>query len=478
MFGAGGAVLAEPWAAIAASDGLAEPWAAIATSDGLTEPRASGERLKPRFRTKKKTKNMSVRNIEIANYRYELEDSRIALCPCKEREKAKLLILKPNGELKEDVFANIADFLPQNSFLVMNNTKVVYARLIFYKTDEKGEKGARIEIFCLKPISPVDISMAFAKKGEVVFECLVGNNKKWKSGRLCMDLGGGDGGGSDLGGGMLYAEKLENLGESFAIKFSYSKTKSFSDILESVGRVPLPPYINREDEESDKEDYQCVFAKFDGSVAAPTAGLHFSTALLDELEEKGIGKTFLCLHVGAGTFKPVKAREIGEHKMHSEFISIGSDALLDIITALKNGKKIISVGTTSMRSLESIFWWGVKLLERKENIDAHAFSLSQWEVYDIFDCKSKYDATKVFEALLELSRNNGGFICGHTSLIIAPSYDFMVCSGLITNFHQSESTLLVLVSAFIGEKWKEAYSYAKEHDFRFLSYGDACLFLR
>lgn len=409
---------------------------------------------------------MDIRQVQITDYDYPLKEEDIASYPLKKRDESKLLVHKlNNGVFKTDRFKNIDSYLPENTLLVFNNTKVVRARLIFYKDSSNNKnKGARIEIFCLEPYEPKEIATAFAQKAKCSFKCLIGNNKKWKDDSLSIYF-------EKI---CLKAVKKENLGDSYVVEFSWTPSDlSFAEVLEAIGNVPLPPYIKRCAEKEDANTYQTVFAQHNGSVAAPTAGLHFTENLIEKLCNKGIETTFLTLHVGAGTFMPVKTECIGEHNMHKECISINSSCVEALLRAIKDKKSIIPIGTTSMRSLESLYWFGIKLYYKLDN----PFSLSQWEVYERLDSFNNIGKELVLEGLLNYLRDNDS-IEGETALMIAPGYDFKLCSGIITNFHQPKSTLLLLISALIGKEWEKAYKYALDNDFRFLSYGDSCLFLK
>ncbi|MEG1497875.1 MAG: S-adenosylmethionine:tRNA ribosyltransferase-isomerase [Bacteroidales bacterium] len=407
------------------------------------------------------------RKLKIEDFNYNLPDSKIALHPLSHRDDSKLLVCR-GKELLESRFKMLPTFLPQNTLLFFNDTRVVQARLVFYKPGN----GSRIEIFCLEPWDPSDIAVAFARKQSCSFKCLIGNNKKWKDGVLLAEFVA-DGKKSEL-----YAERVKSIGDAFVVKFSWKPLElSFAEVLEQVGKVPLPPYIHRGVEEEDKERYQTVFAHYDGSVAAPTAGLHFTPDLLDCLAEKGVKKEFLTLHVGAGTFKPVKSEEIGDHSMHEEHISVSKSSLQTLLVALREKNCIVPVGTTSMRSLESLYWFGVKILSGELGSTQAKFKITQWEPYETFE-NTTITAEESLEALIDfLEKNSLNSVEGITSLMIAPGYTFAFCKGIITNFHQPKSTLLLLVSALIGDNWKRAYDYALLHDFRFLSYGDSCLFL-
>jgi S-adenosylmethionine:tRNA-ribosyltransferase-isomerase (queuine synthetase) len=400
-----------------------------------------------------------VRNISIEEYNYPLPESRIAKHPLAQRDESKLLVLK-NNNIEGSQFKHIATFLPKDALLIFNETKVIRARLQFQK-----ETGSHVEVFCLEP--EIDYQIAFASTSPVRWKCLVGNSKRWHGGQLKLKLNVN---GQDL---ELYAERIEKNDQYSVVEFSWEpKEIPFANVLEAAGEIPLPPYLHREAEPEDRDRYQTVFARYDGSVAAPTAGLHFTKQLLENLKATGIKFDEVTLHVGAGTFKPVSSETIGEHAMHSETIIVRKSLIQDLLDNLD--ANIIAVGTTSTRTLESLYWMGLKLIENSFNInDLH---IDQWYPYEK---RENLPSTKLsLEAILQYLNLNGlTRLEASTSLMIAPSYKMKVITGLITNFHQPKSTLLLLVSALIGEKWKEAYQYALENDFRFLSYGDSCFFL-
>ncbi len=400
--------------------------------------------------------------ISIDNYTYSLPNERIAIFPLPERDTSKLLIAA-NDSISDDVFKKIPSYLPGESLVVFNDTRVVQARLIFYK-----KTGAKIEIFCLDPLDDSrDIQISLAKSSPVRWNCLVGNAKKWKNEVLQIE--------DKNKAFVLNASVIGKTEEIKQIEFSWEpKSMSFAEVLDMAGKTPLPPYIDREVIDNDKSRYQTIYANNSGSVAAPTAGLHFSDNVMQKLKEKEIETAKLTLHVGAGTFKPVSSGQIGNHSMHAEQILVSKDTLLQLKKYLD--KKIISVGTTSVRTLETLYWWGVKLL-KSEQPDNHFFDLQQWYPYEKHD--NLPIAESAIDALLDyMDINNHNTIRGKTELIIVPGYDFKITDILITNFHQPGSTLLLLVAAFLGEKWKEAYKYAIDNDFRFLSYGDSCLFFK
>ena len=405
-----------------------------------------------------------ITTISIEDYFYNLPTERIAKFPLDERDSSKLLIYK-NKIIEKSRFFEIDKYIPKNSLLIFNETKVVQARIIFQK-----ESGAKIEVFCLEPVEPSnEIQIAFQQKSASVWKCFVGNSKRWKSAKLIKKI---------LHYGneyLLSAErKTRNDGVSL-VEFSCEpQLLSFSQILETSGLVPLPPYLNREAEESDKIRYQTVYAKNNGSVAAPTAGLHFTDNVFRKLKNKNISFEKLTLHVGAGTFKPVVSKTISEHEMHTEKILIKRKTIESIL--FDHTRKIIPVGTTTVRTLESLYWFGVKLIVQKD--EKINFSISQWEPYSKeLNCGISRKAA--LETILCFMGNNSiDTLYGETKLMIAPGYDFKIADGIITNFHQPKSTLLLLVSALIGDDWKKAYEFAMNNDFRFLSYGDSCLFFR
>ena len=404
----------------------------------------------------------NVQNINISEYDYPLPDERIAKYPLAERDASKLLVLKDN-KIGEDHFRNIGDYLPEKSVLVFNETKVVRARLQFVK-----DSGAAIEVFCLEPItSNGDYQLAFSASSPVEWHCLVGNSRRWKDGMLTMPL---------LIKGVnvvLKAERIEKTDAYSVIRFSWEPADiSFAEVLENAGEIPLPPYLHREAEPSDRDRYQTVFAKYEGSVAAPTASLHLTKPLIAKLKEQGHTIEEVTLHVGAGTFRPVATDTIGEHEMHSESIIVKRQCIEHLHENI--GRTIIPVGTTSMRTIESAYWIGVMLLE--QGFEERNLHVNQWFPYQ--DRTTLPSAKESLEAIMKyLEMHHLDALHATTALMIAPSCPIMITKALITNFHQPKSTLLLLVSALIGEKWKEAYKFALEHDFRFLSYGDSCLFI-
>lgn len=396
------------------------------------------------------------RKLAIKEYDYDLPAHRIADYPLSQRDQSKILIQHPTNSIGEDLFFNVGNYLPADSLLVLNNTKVVHARLIFQKST-----GAQIEIFCLEPADPdTSVEIAFDQNSPVIWKCFVGNARKWKEQPLKMELENGE----------LRAEKIRPDGNSWHIKFSWDiPGMTWAEILEQKGHVPLPPYIKREDNPEDRLRYQTVFAQKDGSVAAPTAGLHFTPEVLKSLDQKNIHQTYLTLHVGAGTFKPVSEEGISQHQMHQEQVVISRETI-EKLQGYEQ-QKIIPVGTTSVRTLESAFWFANRL---KANFEED-FLVEQWEPYD---SKVRINRQKALELLLKkMDSLKTDYLAGQTSLMIAPGYEFKMLGGMITNFHQPRSTLLLLIAAFLGSSWKDVYQYALDNDFRFLSYGDSCVFL-
>lgn len=398
-------------------------------------------------------------NIRPEDYTYELPPGRIAAYPLAQRDRSRLMVCR-NGKLASSFFYKLPDLLHHDSVLVMNNTRVVQARLEFRKPD-----GARIEVFCLEPLSPLsDIHRSLEQPSPAEWRCLVGNAKRWKSGRLISSLAD-----HSL---ELEAEMAEKVGDDYRIRFSWRpESLTFGQVLEIAGVTPLPPYIKRAAEITDKQSYQTVYARSEGSVAAPTAGLHFTEEVFQRLKKKNIDPLFLTLHVGAGTFRPVTAASISDHRMHHEQFCVSRDLLVRL---RNHTDTLTSVGTTSMRTLESLYWIGTCLSGGVEP-ESDTISLGQWVPYT-WDGALPSRAEALQSIIDFLDRRRLDSLQGETSLIIVPGYHFMMVDALITNFHQPGSTLLLLVAAFAGPVWKEAYQYALDNDFRFLSYGDSCLF--
>ena len=400
------------------------------------------------------------KHIKISEYNYPLPDERIAKFPLPARDKSKLLVYK-QGIISETQFTSLPDYLPTGSLMIFNNTKVIQARLHFRK-----ETGALIEIFCLEPISPNDYVLSFQQTEKCSWLCMIGNLKKWKEGTLSKGL-------SLKGNNVtLKATRGECHGTSHWIDFTWdNKDITFADILEIVGELPIPPYLNRDTEESDKETYQTVYSKIKGSVAAPTAGLHFTERVLNALEKKGVECEELTLHVGAGTFKPVKSKEIADHEMHAEYISVSKSTIEKLIAY--NGQAI-AVGTTSVRTLESLYHIGV-VLSSNPDASEEELHVRQWQPYNISSSLSSVEALRAIVSYLNL--NEMQTLHTSTQIIIAPGYEFRIVKAIVTNFHQPQSTLLLLVSAFVNGNWRKIYDYALAHDFRFLSYGDSSLLI-
>lgn len=400
-------------------------------------------------------------DIDINDYDYDLPSDLIAQYPVNERDKSQLLIFKENTIVK-DSFSNIDEYIPPDSLLVFNNTRVIRARILFRK-----ETGAVIEILCLEPLVPFEYALSFSSKEPVEWKCIVGNLKKWKSGILMTRFKYND------NQYFLFVERLQSEGEAWRIKFSWNcKDMSFGEVIETTGHIPLPPYINRKDEAEDIERYQTVYSRIRGSVAAPTAGLHFTDHVFEKIKSRGIRSVELTLHVGAGTFQPVKADNIYDHEMHCEHFSIDINT---IGILLENQGKIIPVGTTSVRTLESLYWLGVKIIHNPSE-SFPKLSLRQWEAYEM---ATTISVTESLTALLNyLKERNLTNLQAATSIMIVPGYEFRLTNGMVTNFHQPRSTLLLLISAWTGNRWKKIYIFAVENRFRFLSYGDSSLLLK
>ena len=400
------------------------------------------------------------RQIRIEDYNYPLPEERIAKFPLEERDQSKLLLYKKGQPVSEDLFYNLEKCLPEKSLLVFNNSKVIQARIPFYKTT-----GARIEIFCLNPVDPPEFSTAFLQYKRSVWKCLVGNLKKWKEDKLEKLINAA---GTQV---KLIARKKETAKEgAFLIEFTWNRDLTFGEILDISGIIPIPPYLNRESEAIDKIRYQTIYSKRKGSVAAPTAGLHFTGRVFQSLSSKNIETLELTLHVGAGTFKPVKEKNARDHQMHAELFTVSSG---EIERLLENPGKIIAVGTTSLRTLESIYWLGVKSIFQEAAFDPDY--LGQWEYENM---PQNIPVKKALESILNyMKRSNIETLVSHTQIMIVPGYTFRIIRGLVTNFHQPKSTLLLLISSLVGDDWKKIYDYALANDFRFLSYGDSSLLL-
>lgn len=396
---------------------------------------------------------MTVKQINISDYNYNLPDESIAKFPLEKRDSSKLLTYI-SGNVSTNVFSSLPEILPANSCLVFNNTRVIQARLEFFKST-----GSRIEIFCLEPQEPSSYELSLSSTQSCVWKCMIGNLKKWKGEVLKKEVGA-----DNL---VLEAERLETNGNTSYIKFSWNNGVSFAEVLDLLGELPIPPYLNRKTQESDKTTYQTVYSKVKGSVAAPTAGLHFTPEVISALHTKGINTMELTLHVGAGTFQPVKAEEIGAHAMHAEKIEVSKVFIQNLIENLGN---IVAVGTTSVRTLESLYYLGVQL----HNGDT-SLLVNQWEPYESEKVLSAREALESILNYMEKTQSN--ILYATTQIMIVPGYKFNIVNVLITNFHQPKSTLLLLLAAFVGEKWRELYEYALNNDYRFLSYGDSSVLI-
>lgn len=400
-----------------------------------------------------------VQNIAIAEYDYPLPDERIAKYPLEQRDSSKLLVYN-KGNVSEDRFFNLPSHIPEGALMVFNNTKVIQARLRFRK-----ETGAQIEVFCLEPERPCDYQQIFLETKECVWQCLVGNSNRWKSGVLSQVI--------EVEGESVTLS-VERIGAAAAVnhvRFFWDKGCSFAALLEAAGELPIPPYLNRKTEESDNSTYQTVYSKVKGSVAAPTAGLHFTPDVLSALAAKGVSCQEVTLHVGAGTFKPVKSELISGHEMHEEYIEVGKDVLERLVAA---GGSAIAVGTTSVRTLESLYFLG-ELVHEQPDVTCDALHVPQWTPYNR---EHSIEPLAALDALLAwLERNGLDRLHSHTQIMIAPGYEYRIVKAIVTNFHQPKSTLLLLVSAFLKGDWRKIYDYALSHDFRFLSYGDSSLLI-
>jgi len=410
---------------------------------------------------------MNPKEIEISDFNYNLPDERIAKFPLKQRDHSKLLVYQ-HGKISDDIFYNLPEYLPKGALMVYNNTRVIQARLHFRK-----ETGALIEVFLLEPHFPADYEQMFQTRSMCQWQCLVGNAKKWKEGGLKRVVS------THQGDYLLTA--IRDTDDLQIVTLSWSKAEqedgksealSFAEILDAVGELPIPPYLNRATQESDKTTYQTVYSRIKGSVAAPTAGLHFTDDVLRKIDEKGVEREEVTLHVGAGTFKPVKSERIEGHEMHSEFISVNRQTIERLIA---HEGKAIAVGTTSVRTLESLYFIGGKIL-KDNDIAADQLHVNQWEPYE--EGTATWTALEALQAILDwLDRNHLKALQTSTQIIIAPGYEYRIVKMLITNFHQPQSTLLLLVSAFVKGDWHSIYDYALGHDFRFLSYGDSSILI-
>jgi S-adenosylmethionine:tRNA ribosyltransferase-isomerase len=399
-------------------------------------------------------------DLDLANYNYILPPERIAKYPLEERDNSKLLVYN-RGMITKDSFSNFVEYINQDDFLVFNNSKVIQARLEFYK-----QSGARIEVFCLNPTEPADIQLAFQQTRKVTWKCLVGNLKKWKKGILTTMV--------DIHGGkvVLSAALKEISKTGIHVEFSWNNSKlSFSEVLEAAGQTPIPPYLNRNSEPIDLIRYQTVYSLIEGSVAAPTAGLHFTSDLLEKLHIEGVGLAELTLHVGIGTFRPIQSDSIIDHEMHTENFSVSLKAITQIRQKVS---KLIAVGTTSVRTLESLYLLGAKIHKNKE-IRSDELVINQWDGITEKSEIPPGDALRLLENYM--IKNHMDVLYSSTRLMIIPGFKFKLSDVLLTNFHMPRSSLILLVAAFIGEDWKKVYQYALDNDFRFLSYGDSSLLL-
>ena len=403
---------------------------------------------------------MDTKHIKISDYNYPLPDDRIAKFPLAERDHSKLLIYQ-QGKVGEDIFYRLPNYLPKGALMVFNNTKVIQARLHFRK-----ETGALIEVFLLEPAAPADYELMFQTTAKCSWLCLVGNLKKWKEGTLRRAF--------IIKGEQLTfsATRIGEQGTSHLVRFEWDNDRvSFAEILEAVGELPIPPYLNRDTQESDKTTYQTVYSKIKGSVAAPTAGLHFTEDVLADIDAHGIEREELTLHVGAGTFKPVKSAEIDGHEMHTEFISVRKQTIEKLI---QHHAEAIAVGTTSVRTLESLYYMGVYVATHPDATEEE-LHVCQWTPYEVPSTMPSVDALQHLKEWMD--RHGLKTLHSSTQIIIAPGYEYRIVKMLVTNFHQPQSTLLLLVSAFLHGDWRKVYDYALAHDFRFLSYGDSCLLI-
>lgn len=401
---------------------------------------------------------MHPKDLAIADFRYDLPQERIAKYPLPKRDESKLLVYR-DQQISEDTYSQVAAHLPANSFLVFNNTKVVEARLLFQKPT-----GGVIEVFCLEPHEQyADITTAMLTKEKVWWKCLIGGASKWKPGMVLL---------KPVGDMILEAAIVERNAGAFTVELRWNDPGlSFAEVLHRAGAIPLPPYLHREAEETDKERYQTVYAAAEGSVAAPTAGLHFTKEIFKDLSNRGIQTGFVTLHVGAGTFKPVKSEKMADHDMHAEFIDVSLDFLKQLQAQLSN--TVVAVGTTSLRTLESLYWIGVQAAAQQLNLEEADVAVSQWYPYE---SNQSLSASEAIQSLISwMQQRNMQRLITRTQIIIAPGYELKIASGIITNFHQPESTLLLLIAAIVGDDWKRIYRYAMEHGFRFLSYGDGSL---
>lgn len=406
------------------------------------------------------------KELKISDFTYHLPDEKIAQHPLKERDKSKLLIYK-NGQITESIFNKLPSILNPNDCLIFNDTKVIHARVLFEK-----ESGANIEIMCLEPFEPNDAALCFKTTKQCQWVALIGNNKKWKEGTLSKKL--------IINGTQvnLTAQKIKQHLDSFIVLFEWDNDFEFADIIYHAGVLPLPPYMNREAKPEDEERYQTVYAKFEGSVAAPTAGLHFTKQVFEKLTQKNIQLDYVTLHVGAGTFKPVKASSMEQHVMHEEHIIVEKQTIQNLLNCIRKNNRIITVGTTSLRTVESLYWFGEELLKNKNDwANIHHLKVSQWQPYEL--SQITFSNIQIIQAIIDwMDFKKINILSGFTQIIIAPPYKLKLANAIITNFHQPESTLLLLIAAIIGDDWRDVYYYALNNNFRFLSYGDSSILFK
>lgn len=407
--------------------------------------------------------DLNPKYINIKDFSYELPDGKIAKFPLEKRDESKLLVYR-DGQISESAFKGIAHEIPTNALMISNNTQVIHARLLF-----KRATGAQVEVFCIEPLDHLDYQLAFASKQSCIWKCMVGNAKRWKEGEvLSKDVE------TPNGTIQLTVEKQGKSGELFVVKFSWNNPSLFfAELLHHAGILPLPPYLNRDTEVSDEDRYQTIYAKVQGSVAAPTAGLHFTDAVFETLAAKHISRDEVTLHVGAGTFKPVKSDTLAEHEMHEETLFVTLSTLQNIYNCILEKRMLVAVGTTSTRTLESLYWHGVKLIQQNAQ---NLVTISQWTPYET---DTDIPAAESIKAIIDyLESHNETVLQGSTQIIIAPGYTFRIVNALITNFHQPENTLILLIAAFVGKDWKKIYDYALQNNYRFLSYGDSSILFR
>jgi S-adenosylmethionine:tRNA ribosyltransferase-isomerase len=405
----------------------------------------------------------SPKQLNILDFSFVLPDEKIAKFPLDNRDESKLLIYK-NETISDSVFNQIDTYLPESSLVVFNNTRVVHARLLFNRLT-----GAQIEIFCIEPLHHLDYQQAFISKQSSTWKCMVGNAKKWKEDWLEKQVE------TPFGDVTLKATKKDNTGELTVVEFTWNNNDlAFAEVLHYAGILPLPPYLNRKTEAADEERYQTVYAKVAGSVAAPTAGLHFTPAVFEQLKQKQITVDEVTLHVGAGTFKPVKAETLVDHEMHEETLYVELTTLKNIATCLSAKNTFVVVGTTSMRTLESLFWHGVKILLNKA---AKEVEIKQWDAYEL-DAGEITSYQAIAAIIHSMEKDNEYVLVGSTQIILAPGYQFRLVDALITNFHQPENTLILLIAAFVGNDWRKIYEHALANNYRFLSYGDSSLLFK